>query len=191
MNGQNPGGFGLSTLRQGQAQRQKAKTVDVRLFHPNEAAITQICEDLAKGSTEDVAGAASKIRDLLTQDGIYVRVAASRREDDGTGTLVDRPLIVNGQRVANFGSFSVWAAKPSSEDSEDGDNRGKMIYRSWGQQGRRGFVQRFVDFVNETLRKAVAPKTPAGGKTTEIPEGHASAPAASGGEQQVELEQEG
>lgn len=185
--GNNTGGFGLSNLRSGTAQRQKAKTVDVRLFHPNEAAILEICDSLAKGTTEDVAGAAQSMRNLLTQDGIYVRVAASRREDDGTGQMVDRPIVVNGQRVANFGSFSVWAAKPAAEDSEEGDNRGKMIYRSWGQQGRRGFVQKFVDFVNTTLRGQTAkPTTPA---TAEVPEGHA--PVASGGGEEVRLEDEG
>lgn len=180
------GSFGIEDLRgQAAGAKPKVNTVDMVLRHPNHAAIVALCTGLAAGTEEDVAGAAGRIKALLESDGVTVRVAATRREDDGTGSGGTRevPVIVDGQRCANFGIASIWARKPRAEDEADSEgaaNRGVMIWKSWGQQGRRGFVQKFMAATNATLRALIGAK-PAGQPSGEsIPEGRATAPATAG-----------
>lgn len=187
------GSFGIEDLR-GEAAKGKVTTVDMVLRHPNHGAIVALCAGLAAGTEEDVAGAANRINGLLESDGVTVRVAATRREDDGTGSGGTRevPVIVNGQRVANFGVASLWARKPRAEDEADSEgaaNRGVMIWKSWGPQGRRGFVQRFMQAANATLRNLLGTQKPAStGAGDSIPEGHAAPAAASAGDAPVDLE---
>lgn len=190
------GSFGIEDLRGESAgkARPKVNTVDMVLRHPNHGAIVALCAGLAAGTEEDVAGAANRIKTLLESDGVTVRIAATRREDDGTGSGGTRevPVVVNGQRVANFGVASLWARKPRAEDEADSEgaaNRGVMIWKSWGPQGRRGFVQRFMHAANATLRNLLGAQKPATGGTGDaIPEGHAAPAAASAGDAPVDLE---
>lgn len=185
------GSFGLEDLRgqtPGQA-RPKVTTVDMVLRHPNHLAIIAALNTLSSGNEEDVAGACERVKNLLENDGVTIRVAANRREDDGTGNFRDVPVVVNNQRVANFGNFSIWARKPRAEDADEdaAANRGVMIYKSWGRQGQRGFVRRFLDATNTTLRALIGLKPATQGTGETIPEGRAPA-TASAGDRPVDIE---
>lgn len=188
----NFGSFGLEDLRGTDPAKAKAKvsTVDMVLRHPNHLAITAALAALASGQDEDVAGTCEKVKNLLESDGVTIRVAANRREDDGTGNWRDVPQIINGQRVANFGNFSIWARKPRLEDADEdaAANRGVMVFKSWGRQGQRGFVKKFLDATNATLRTMLGVAKPAGTPGDAIPEGHAATAQASAGDAPVDLE---
>lgn len=185
------GSFGVEELR-GQTPGAKAKvsTVDMVLRHPNHNVIVALAGEVASGKTEDVAGAMHSLVKLLEDDGICIRVAATRREDDGQGNWRDVPQVIDGKRVANFGNFSVWARKPRSEDQDEdaAANRGVMVYKSWGRQGQRGFVKKFLEATNATLQKMLGVSGAAKAGTGEqIPEGHAQPAATSAGDAPVDL----
>lgn len=186
------GSFGIEDLRGPGSARPKVNTVDMVLRHPNHGAILGVLAALSGGTEEDVAGAANRIKTLLESDGVCVRVAATRRDDDGTGTGGTRevPVIVAGQRVANFGIASIWARKPRAEDEtneEAAANRGVMIWKSWGRQGQRGFVRKFMDATNATLRVLLGTAKAAAPAGDQIPEGHAVA-SGSAGDAPVDLQ---
>lgn len=186
------GSFGIEDLRGPATGKPKVNTVDMVLRHPNHVAIVALCSALSAGTEEDVAGAAGRIKTLLESDGVCVRVAATRRDDDGTGTGGTRevPVIVNGQRCANFGIASIWARKPRVEDADEeaAANRGVMIWKSWGRQGQRGFVRKFMDVTNATLRALLGTAKAAGTTGDAIPEGHAAPVGASAGDAPVDLQ---
>jgi len=185
----NFGSFGLEDLRVTDPSKVKSKvsTVDMVLRHPNHQAIVVALAALATGEEEDVAGICEKVKNLLEGDGVTIRVASNRREEDGTGQWRDVPQIVNGQRVANFGNFSIWARKPRDEDADEdaAANRGVMVFKSWGRQGQRGFVRKFLEATNATLR-AMLGVAKSAGTGDAIPEGHAA--RASAGNESVDLD---
>lgn len=189
-------GFGLSDLRSeaaGTTKKKRTETIDVRLQHPHEEKILEALRAIADGSENDVAGAAKRIEEILTSDGVYLRVAANRKVQNDAGDWVDEPMKDDdGKRKANFGSFSIWAAKPVDTDEDADANRGKMLYRSWAQgKGRKGFVKRVEDFVNSLLQAMVGAKKPASNAVPQIPEGHAPAePAAAMAGKEAQLDDE-